>query len=61
MFSGRITKPIGYFVSLANGFDTISILDVFLDFDFDPQVPRPGRALQDAVHLRVLRRARSRA
>jgi len=36
MFSGRMTKPIGYFVSFANGFDAISMLDVFLDFDFDP-------------------------
>ena len=44
MFSGRITKPIGYFVSLANGFDTVSLLDVFLDFDFDPRLRlRVGR------------------
>ena len=44
MFSGRITKPVGYFVSLANGFDTVSMLDVFLDFDFDPRFRlRAGR------------------
>lgn len=44
MFSGRITRPIGYFVSFANGFDTISMLDVFMDFDFDPRLRlRAGR------------------
>jgi phosphate-selective porin OprO and OprP len=44
MFSGRITKPIGYFVSMANGFDTFSLLDVFLDLQFDPRfVVRAGR------------------
>ena len=32
MFSGRISKPIGYFVSLANGFDAFTLLDAFLDF-----------------------------
>jgi len=37
MFSGRITKPWGYFVSLANGFDTISLLDVFIDYNLDPR------------------------
>jgi len=43
-FSGRITKPIGYFVSLANGFDTVSILDVFVDFNYDPRLQlRVGR------------------
>ncbi len=44
MFSGRITKPFGYFVSLANGFDTFSILDVFVDYDYDPKLRiRAGR------------------
>jgi phosphate-selective porin OprO/OprP len=44
MFSGRITRPVGYFVSLANGFDTVSMLDVFLDLDFDPHFRiRAGR------------------
>jgi phosphate-selective porin OprO/OprP len=37
MFSGRITKPWGYFVSFAHGFDAISILDVFVDADYDPR------------------------
>ena len=44
MFSGRITKNFGYFVSFANGFDTFSLLDVFLDFQLDPRlVVRAGR------------------
>ena len=38
MFSGRITKPIGYFLSLAEGFDTTNILDVFLDLEYDPRI-----------------------
>lgn len=38
MFSGRLSKPFGYFVSLANGFDTVSILDCFLDVEFDPRL-----------------------
>jgi phosphate-selective porin OprO and OprP len=37
MWSGRVTKPIGYFISFANGFDTFAILDVFLDLDFNPK------------------------
>jgi phosphate-selective porin OprO/OprP len=37
MFTGRIGKPFGYFLSFANGFDTFSILDVFGDFDLDPR------------------------
>ncbi len=44
MFSGRITRPIGYFVSLAEGFDTTNILDVFLDLDYTSRmVLRMGR------------------
>ncbi|HEV3167187.1 MAG TPA: porin [Isosphaeraceae bacterium] len=44
MFSGRLSKPFGYFVSLANGFDTLSILDVFADVDYDPRFRiRAGR------------------
>lgn len=44
MFSGRITKPFGYFVSIANGFDTLSILDVFLDIEYDSRLKfRIGR------------------
>jgi phosphate-selective porin OprO/OprP len=37
MFTGRISKPFGYFVSLAEGFDTTNILDVFMDADFSPK------------------------
>jgi phosphate-selective porin OprO and OprP len=44
MFSGRLTKPFGYFVSMANGFDVFSILDCFLDVDYDPRLRfRAGR------------------
>jgi phosphate-selective porin OprO/OprP len=44
IWSGRLTKPFGYFVSLANGFDTFTILDVFLDIDYDPRLRfRVGR------------------
>ncbi|MHC5538684.1 OprO/OprP family phosphate-selective porin, partial [Singulisphaera rosea] len=44
MFSGRITRPIGYFVSLAHGFDAVNLLDVFVDFNYDPRLQlRIGR------------------
>ena len=44
MFSGRITKPVGYFLSFANGLDTFSLLDVFLDFQFSQRLTiRAGR------------------
>jgi phosphate-selective porin OprO/OprP len=44
MWSGRVSKPIGYFVSIANGFDTLTLLDVFLDLDFNPKFRvRAGR------------------
>src|SRR5439155_19387784 len=44
MFSGRVTKPFGYFVSIANGFDTLTLLDVWLDIDYDPRLQfRIGR------------------
>lgn len=44
MFSGRITRPFGYFVSFANGFDSMSMLDAFLDYEFDPRFRiRAGR------------------
>jgi phosphate-selective porin OprO/OprP len=44
MFSGHITKEIGYFTSLANGFDTITLLDVFVDFNYDKRLQfRAGR------------------
>ena len=38
MFSGRITKPYEYFVSFQNGFDAISILDVFLNVHYDDRL-----------------------
>jgi phosphate-selective porin OprO/OprP len=38
MWSGRVTRPVGYFVSFANGFDTFSLLDVFVDLDFNPKL-----------------------
>ena len=44
MFSGRITRDFGYFLSMSNGFDTFSLLDVFLDINIDPRlVVRAGR------------------
>src|SRR5262249_6413422 len=44
IFSGRITKPWGSFLSLANGFDTITLLDVFIDVNYDPRLQlRIGR------------------
>jgi phosphate-selective porin OprO/OprP len=44
MWSGRITKPFGYFLSFANGFDVLSLLDVFVDIDFNPKFRvRTGR------------------
>ena len=37
-------QGFGYFLSFANGFDTFCLLDVFLDFQFDPRlVVRAGR------------------
>ena len=38
MFSGHMTKEIGYFTSIANGFDTITLLDVFVDFNYDERL-----------------------
>ena len=38
MFSGRMGKPFGYYVSMANGFDTFTALDVFLDVEYDPRI-----------------------
>ncbi len=44
MFSGRITKPIEYFVSFQQPFDSIQPLDVFLNFHYDDRVQaRIGR------------------
>ena len=44
MFSGHITKELGYFVSLQNGFDTVSGLDMFADLNYDRRLQfRVGR------------------
>ena len=44
IFSGHITKELGYFVSLQNGFDTVSGLDMFLDLNYDRRLQvRMGR------------------
>jgi phosphate-selective porin OprO and OprP len=44
IFSGRITKEIGYYVSIAEAFDTTNILDVFVDFAYDSRLQiRAGR------------------
>jgi phosphate-selective porin OprO/OprP len=37
MFSGRAGANIGYFLSFAHGFDALSLLDVFVDWDVDPR------------------------
>lgn len=38
MFSGRITKPFEYFLSFADGFDDINVLDVFLNIHYDDRL-----------------------
>ena len=38
MFSGRITKPWEYFLSFQHGFDTVNMLDVFLNAHYDDRV-----------------------
>jgi phosphate-selective porin OprO/OprP len=38
MFSGRLTKPYEYFVSLAHGFEAVSLLDVYLNLHFDDRL-----------------------
>ncbi len=44
MFSGRITKPWEYFVSLQQGFDTVNGLDIFLNAHYDDRLQlRAGR------------------
>ena len=44
MFSGRITKPVEYFVSIQQAYDTILPLDVFLNFNYDQRLQlRVGR------------------
>jgi phosphate-selective porin OprO and OprP len=44
MFSGRVGKQWGYFVSFQNGLDTVSGLDMFVDWSYDPKFQiRAGR------------------
>ena len=38
MFSGRITKPYEYFVSFQEGFDTLNLLDVFVNVHYDDRL-----------------------
>lgn len=38
IFNGRLTKPYEYFVSIAEGFDTLNILDVFLNIHYDDRL-----------------------
>jgi phosphate-selective porin OprO and OprP len=44
MWNGHLTKEIGYFVSMAQGIDTLNALDVFVDFNYDRRLQiRAGR------------------
>ncbi len=38
VFSGRLTKPFEYYLSIAEGIDSLNILDVFLNVNFDPRL-----------------------
>lgn len=38
IFNGRLTKPIEYYVSIAEGFDTMNILDVFINFHYSDKL-----------------------
>lgn len=38
IFNGRLTKPFEYYVSIAEGFDTLNILDVFLNIHYDDRL-----------------------
>ena len=44
MWNGHVSKEIGFFLSIAQGFDAISVLDVFVDFNYDKRFQiRAGR------------------
>jgi phosphate-selective porin OprO/OprP len=44
IFSGYLTKPYEYYISIANGFDTFNILDVFLNVNYNKALQfRAGR------------------
>lgn len=38
IFNGRVTKPIEYFVAFAEGFDSLNLLDSFLNFNYDKRM-----------------------
>lgn len=38
IFNGRLTKPYEYYVSIAEGFDALNILDVFLNIHYDDRL-----------------------
>ena len=38
IFSGRLTKPFEYYVSIAEGIDNLNILDVFANINFDERL-----------------------
>lgn len=38
IFAGRLTRPLEYFVSIANGFDTVTMLDDFLNIHYDDRL-----------------------
>jgi phosphate-selective porin OprO/OprP len=38
VFSGRLTRPIEYYASLAQGFDNVNLLDAFLNVHFDDRL-----------------------
>ena len=44
IFSGRMTRPIGYLLSVQHSTDTFTMLDVFIDLNYDPRIQgRIGR------------------
>ncbi len=38
IFSGRLSKPFEYYLSMAEGIDSLNILDVFMNVSFDPRL-----------------------
>ncbi|HKI21265.1 MAG TPA: porin, partial [Isosphaeraceae bacterium] len=38
IFSGRLTKPFEYYLSIAEGIDSLNILDLFLNVNFDKRL-----------------------
>ncbi len=50
---GNFTKPIQYEFSLQNTFDSVGLLDAYVNFNYDSRF-QAARSLQDAVHLRMV-------